>query len=243
MALIVEQIGPSGSGKTTVYAAVTRLAVAGASWAPAEAFFGGVPRCRLGDPEGGPAPLPTPFDDDGLDRAGDRFLEQNPAFAAFLWEQITDAYRSDARGVDIRLSVVGGAYIGMAQFQAVSESGDPRICFLDEGLTHNAYLGNWPTMDVVGQYVSLLPRLPSAAVRLMAPVEAIVERIKGRPERVFYHRGRSDDELAEIVRMSSASTARMAEQLARRDVVVLEVDALRDAAVNAAAIVSFLESL
>ncbi|TVQ64917.1 MAG: hypothetical protein EA360_11235 [Balneolaceae bacterium] len=135
----------------------------------------------------------------------------------------------------------------VGQLNTVLElEGDDRLFLMKDGemlLSRIMHL-NSPSFDedALFAYLKVVPK-PEALIRLVAPADQVVKRIKKRGRVASLHLGMDDETIYKYTSNTLEMLAKACEELKEKGVPVLEVDAEKEIKENAQHIIEFFEEV
>lgn len=254
MARIIELCGVAGVGKTTIFKEMISRWDHHSDWIPGHFLF---PQQKLRFDTLSKLLLSVErkfttsegnIDERIMKPYGDRFLANYPEYIDACWHNIFSINHKKGNGPDLRFDKSKYLYHTLQKFQFLSESKTSKATILDEGLIHRLANGLYRQEDPdeekkeIYNLVQLMP-LPDALIYVETDVAEIAKRLYKRKKVIISHKSLNLAALENTSRLSLERMVIVLQNLEKRKVPLLCVDAENDIVTNSNIIISFIEGL
>lgn len=255
MANIIELAGPPGAGKSTILNGISKIWNRNTNWVINDKLF---PHQKINLLNITSVTKNFPYiikngktllDYNKLYSAGRRFVMQNTSYIDAYWKNLNNNYSRDLSGYDARFDSVNKFHSKIQKYQFVREHEIDKNVLFDEGLIHDL-AGRVPikdnqllsSMNDIVAMIELMP-LPTGLILIDTDIDIILDRLINRNKVLQMHKGRSKQELEDLICMVKERMHYAKECVIKRGVLVLNVDSKLDVQTNVKNIEQFISSI
>lgn len=254
MSRVIEICGSPGVGKSTIYKEVVKNWNKYDKWIPSEKLYP-YKKIKLNNIKSSIRLITELLinrrniaDLDMMKEAGERFINQNPAYIKAFWKAIYLGNNPISNGKDLKFLSAEFTHIKIQRFQTIIESKSEKIAIMDEGLIHS--IASWiydantenEELNKINQLLNLVP-LPDALVYIDLDLEKNLERILNRKNLLDRHQSLSLSELKTATLVSRRIRSNAIKILKDKALPVLILNSTNSTKTNAKQIINFANEL